>query len=409
MKSSLQPPKTNKDPSLSTEIIDTISEAKPPVKIKKKRNLKKILLIVIPILVILSAAGVAGFFLLNNKPSNNTKTQKTTVKPKPIIKYYSPLTGVEVKDKAATERPVTGVMIENSEFARPQSGLKKSGVVFEAIAEGGITRFLVLYQNETPQLIGPVRSVRMYYLDWAIGFNAGIAHVGGSPNALDELATGQWRDLDQFANADAFWRSTDRYAPHNVYTTLERLDIYSQQKGYLSSNFSGFEREPIAKASQIKTCSTTKTAKTKTTKSTKETDCEEEEASLISTINVNISGYMFNSTYTYDQLTNTYARSQAGEPHLDREEGQITPNVVIAMMMEETTDGYPEGYRGFVTVGSGDAKIFQNGKLVEGHWSKASRESQIIFTDASDKVVPLVRGQTWLVAVPVASGSVTWQ
>src|SRR5690606_9454884 len=90
----------------------------------------------------------------------------TTLEPKPEpIKYYSPLTGELVANESDQTAPVTAVMIENSPDARPQSGLKDAGVVYEAIAEGGITRFLAIYQNKKPELIGPVRSLRMYYVD----------------------------------------------------------------------------------------------------------------------------------------------------------------------------------------------------------------------------------------------------
>ncbi|MCA9340125.1 MAG: DUF3048 domain-containing protein, partial [Candidatus Saccharibacteria bacterium] len=97
---------------------------------------------------------------------------KIIKKPTPQApKFYSPLTGREVKDSAATTQAVTAIMIENSPDARPQSGLKQAGVVYEAIAEGGITRFLAIYQEAKPQLIGPVRSVRMYYIDWSAPYN----------------------------------------------------------------------------------------------------------------------------------------------------------------------------------------------------------------------------------------------
>jgi hypothetical protein len=136
---------------------------------------------------------------------------------KPQQKIYSQLTGKEVSEDDS-KRPVTAIIIENSPDARPQSGLKNSGVVFEAIAEGGITRFLTLYQEDQPQLIGPVRSLRPYYIDWLAAFDPSVAHVGGSLNALQEIRNGSYKDIDQFSHADTYWRARDRYAPHNVYT-----------------------------------------------------------------------------------------------------------------------------------------------------------------------------------------------
>jgi hypothetical protein len=296
-------------------------------------------------------------------------------------KFYSPLTGTLVKNEAATKQAVTAIMIENSPDARPQSGLKQAGVVFEAIAEGGITRFLTLHQQDKPQLIGPVRSLRMYYVDWLAPFNASVAHVGGSAAALAEVRNGSYRDIDQFFNANTYWRAADRYAPHNVYTSFERLDALNQAKGYNESTFTGFSR----------------------------VDGKASDTPNASSVEVTISGPLYNSSYVYDKATNTYSRSQAGAAHLDREDGQITPSVVIAMKVDMTKvleDGYRES---IATTGSGEAIIFQNGTAQTVTWHKADRGTQLSFTDAAGKDVPLVRGQTWISAIPNGSGAVSWQ
>lgn len=330
---------------------------------------------------IVIASTLSAYLILTHKPTATTKktTTKTVEKPAPVaVKYYSPLTGIQVADEAATKQAVTGIMIENSPEARPQSGIKNSGIVFEAIAEAGITRFAVIYQQEKPQLIGPVRSVRLYYVDWLAAFDASIVHVGGSAAALAEVSNGNYRNLDQFYNGNSFWRSTDRYAPHNVYTSFEKLDALNASKGYTSSTFTGFTR----------------------------TDGKASETPNATNINVVISSSLFNSTYTYNKTTNSYDRSQAGAPHLDRESGQISPNVVIAMRVDENT--MEDGHEGITTIGSGNAVIFQNGTAVNAIWNKAGRTSQITFTDAAGVNIPLIRGQTWIAAVPNDGGDVTW-
>ena len=304
-------------------------------------------------------------------------------KPKPVIPptYYSPLTGAAYSDESLTKRPVTGIMIENSPDARPQSGLKNSGVVFEAIAEGGITRFLVLYQAEQPQLIGPVRSLRLYDIDWLAAFNSSIGHVGGSLYALNEIRNGSYRDIDQFFNPNTYWRSNDRNAPHNVYTSFANLDALNTAKGYTSSSFTGFTR----------------------------VDGKKSDIPNATDIDITISSYLYNSNYKYNAEANNYARSQAGEPHTDREDGQITPSVVIALRVDESTvmqDGYRES---ITTIGSGAATIFQNGTATAATWSKSSKTEQIKFRDSDGKDIPLVRGQTWIAAVPNNEGDVTWK
>jgi len=346
------------------------------------RRHKKLTIVFIIIGVLLIAGGTAtALYFINKKPDVTapTKVTKPVVKP-PAIKYYSPLTGNEVASEAATTMAVTAVMIENSPDARPQSGLKDSGVIFEAVAEGGITRFAVLYQQEKPALIGPVRSVRMYYIDWIAAFNASVAHIGGSQAALNEVRNGTYRDIDQFFNAAYYYRATDRYAPHNVYTTFEKLDALNTAKGFTSSTFTGFTRK------------TSVASKTPTATS----------------MSVDISGPTFDSSYAYNATTNTYDRSVGGAPHMDRESGQISPRVVIVMTIPERTV-FEDGYRQQIdAIGSGKAVIFQDGTAQEVTWTKASKQAQIVFTDAEGKDVPLARGQTWLTSVP-EDGGVTWQ
>lgn len=336
--------------------------------------------IIAGVVVLALAGGI--IYALNSKPETVVKTSpKPAVKPVEVKKYYSPLTGIQVADEAATKMATTAIMIENSPDARPQSGLKQAGVVFEAIAEGGITRFLVVYQQEKPQLVGPVRSLRMYYVDWLAPFNASVAHVGGSAAALAEVRNGSYRDIDQFFNPGAYWRASDRYAPHNVYTSFERLDALNQAKGYTESSFTGFSR----------------------------VDGKASDAPNATSINVTISGPLYNSSYSWDSASNTYVRAQGGALHLDREDGQIAPAAVVVLkvnMVKVMEDGYRESV---TTTGSGEAVIFQNGTAQTVTWTKADRASQIKFTDAEGKDVPLVRGQTWITAVPNGTGGVTWQ
>lgn len=332
-------------------------------------------ILVISALLIASAGGVA--YALLSQPQPEPTPVASVSKPKPVVKYYSPLTGREVTDEAATKQAVTAVMIENSPDARPQSGLKEAGIVFEAVAEGGITRFLALYQEDKPTLIGPVRSLRPYYLSWAAGYDASIAHVGGSKEALDEVRNGSYRDIDQFFNANTYWRATDRYAPHNVYTNFEKLDALNQAKGYTSSTFEGFARQDGKTASEVNATS----------------------------VNINLSGALYNTSYSYDGATNTYKRSLAGEPHNDREKGQITPDVVIALKVDQAS-GY---YRNVTTIGSGEVVIFQNGSATTAAWHKASQREPLRITDSNGNPVLLNRGRTWIAAVPNGQGSVSWQ
>ncbi len=333
-------------------------------------------------IIALCIGGLISFIVFSAlQPADTAK--KTTVSSKKkveAIKYYSKMTGNLVANETAISAPVTGIMIENSPDARPQSGLKDSEILFEAIAEAGITRFIALFQQNKPQLIGPVRSVRIYYIDWAAAFNASIAHIGGSDEALAEVRNGNYRDLDQFFNSKSYWRSTDREAPHNVYTSFEKLDALNASSGYLASDFIGFTH----------------------------VDGKPSKTPTATNINVNISSDTFNSSYIYDPTTNKYARSQDGAPHLDREGGQITPSVVIAMYVDESRAGDYKNHEIITTIGTGNATIFQNGEVIEATWRKSSKVDQLVFTDISGTEISFVRGQKWITAVPNSGGSVNY-
>lgn len=332
---------------------------------------KKIVVVTIAVLILTGI--ITGLFLLLHKAPKPAPTVKKTtpVVVKPVT-VASPLSGLQVAP-ALAKRPVTGIMIENSTDARPQSGLQDAGVVFEAVAEGGITRFLALFQDTTPQYIGPVRSVRPYYIDFAQPFQASIVHVGGSPTALARVRDGSYRDLDQFFNAGSFTRVTSRAAPHNVYTSFDELDKLNQSKGYTTSTYTSWVRKAEAKL-------VTPTAKT---------------------IDLAISSYDFNVHYLYDLTTNTYIRSEGGVAHTqlaaagDKTAIQLAPKVVIALVMASGIDSDGQ-HTDYVDTGSGNAYIFQDGGMTPGKWNKADAATQITFTDTAGAPVKLNPGQTWL-------------
>jgi hypothetical protein len=331
-------------------------------------------------IAIVTGVGIGTLVLLimhfADKPVQHVQSKQPArvAAPKPTT-VASPLSGVQVSPDLA-KRPVTGIMIENSPDARPQSGLQDAGVVYEAIAEGGITRFLALFQDSRPQYIGPVRSLRPYYIDFGWPYQAAIAHVGGSPDALTQIRSGSYRDLDQFFNSGTYSRINSRVAPHNVYTDFDRLDQLNQSKGYTSSQFNPWRRKddkPVA----------TPTA---------------------AHIDVQISSQLYFSHYDYDKTTNTYMRSEGGRPHVqltsaaDNAGTQIHPKVVIAMAMSYSVID-SAGHSGYGDTGSGPVKIFQDGSVIDGTWNKVDRSSMFEFKDSAGNIIPLDTGQTWLTAV----------
>jgi len=370
------------DASLNARLQQDLTPSKQPIKKKFKLTLtKKRIIIGILIFVLLTAAAIFYFLHLHKK------TQVPISKPKAVnLLVPSTLSGLPVTP-SINLRPVTAVMVENSTDARPQSGLDQASVVFEAVAEGGITRFMAVYQDSLPAYIGPVRSARPYYVSWALGFDASYAHVGGSAEGLHDIQAWGVKDLDQFYNDSAYQRITSRYAPHNVYTGFPQLTTLEQAKGYTSSKFTGFPRKADA-----------------TTPSPK-----------ASKIDFSISGSDYDAHFDYLPSTNSYSRSQAGAPHMVVDQNgvqkQITPKVVIAMVVslgQGALDASNAYYSDYTTVGSGQAFVFQDGDVTLGTWAKTANSAQISFTDSSGNVLKLNAGKTWITAVSDA-GSVSYK
>lgn len=323
--------------------------------------------------LVLLVAGllVVGGGILFALSGGDFSTIVTPAKATTPERYYSLLTGKEVDEKDS-KRPITGVMIENSPEARPQSGLKEAGVVFESVAEGGITRFLVLYQEGKPKIIGPVRSVRPQFASLIAPFDAGLAHVGGSQIPLKKLRSGRIRDLDQFFNADTYWRATDRFAPHNVYTSTQKLDALNKAKKYTVSTLKPWERTKKAKPVEKPTAKA---------------------------ISIPVSSGLYNVNYTWNKAKNTYTRSQGGEVHKDREKGAITPSVVVVMQVPHDVIRDSNGYSYPDVNTSGKAWVFQNGTVTQVSWKKKDDKSMIAFTNASGEVAKLSPGQTWITII----------
>ncbi|HSX27431.1 MAG TPA: DUF3048 domain-containing protein [Patescibacteria group bacterium] len=349
--------------------------------IRKRSLTKKEWLIFALVLILITAGGVGYWYKFIRKPVPVAQKVNLATKKKPEKPTTEPsrLTGVQV-DPELNKLPITGIMIENSPDARPQSGLKDGGVIFEAVAEGGITRFLTLYEEARPDYVGPIRSARPYFLDWILPFEGSLAHVGGSPDALSQIKALHVRDLDQFANSGSYTRVSTRYAPHNVYTSLSRLLDLENKKGFSTSNFTGFTRKAES------------AAKTPTATS----------------IDLKISGFLYNAHYAYDPSNNDYKRSEGGKPHVDeRSKTQLSPKVVIALVMPKRTasDGIHTIYN---TLGSGAMFVFQDGIVTPGTWHKDDRKAMFSFVGSDGKVLALNPGQTWISIVGEAS-SVTYK
>jgi hypothetical protein len=299
-------------------------------------------------------------------------------------------------------RPL-GVMVENSVDARPQSGLSSADVVFEAVAEGGITRFLAVYYCQDAKIIGPVRSARVYYLDLIGGFGNDplYAHVGGAntpgpANALGQIEDEGWagyNDLNQFSiGFPAFWRDYERLPnvalEHTMYASSERLWEIAADRGLTNKDKKGtawdakyesweFEEEaPLAKRPESQTIK----------------------------FGFWENYHNFDVLWKYDKNNNNYQRFNGGKKHIDNNtKAVITANNVVVLFMEESVaqDGYEKGqHMLYETTGSGRAILFKNGQATKAKWEKEDRYSQVFLTDTNNKSLNFVPGPIWFAVLP---------
>lgn len=327
---------------------------------------------------------------------------------------YSDLTGLPLASEAEKTAQAYCIQTPNgTDGARPQAGLNQAGVVFEAIAEAGITRFAAIYQNPTAAVIGPIRSLRIYYLQWDTPFDCTIVHAGGSDDAIAAVRNGGYKDLTE--NYTYMYRGTYGVRRwNNLFTTSAYLAQVNSDWGLGGSNINGFNRMTPAESLKDRVEKTI-VSKLDITKATdKNTSAFD---GPVKSIHLRFGGLAnFNVNYDYNTATNSYERSyesgsshdvydcpaeNLGEPNPEDvcTLKQISPKVVVAMVVQErkASDNYHED---ITAIGSGKAYIFQNGVAIAGSWAKSSWGEQIKFFDGDGNEVALAPGQTFIEAIP---------
>jgi hypothetical protein len=311
-----------------------------------------------------------------------TPTYRPT--PVPTAAVAAPLTGRPVTAAVAAQRAIA-VMIDDHSAARPQSGFNAASVVWQAPAEGGIPRYMLIFQDTLPTAVGPVRSARQYYIEWAAEWRAMYVHSGGSPQALTTLRAkgqGQWvYNADEFRWGGTYlWRIRERFAPHNVYSDAEHLRKLADRLGADDTPMTAaWAFGPDAPLSERPRGGSIATA------------------------------YLANRIgYTYDRKTNTYPRSVTGAaPQIDAADGKrVAPKNVIVMLVRfgRLNDGHPNKKRlEAANVGTGAAWIATNGRTVKGTWKKASITAPTLFFGPDGKPVTLTVGQTFIQVMPLGT------
>ncbi|MNK45182.1 putative lipoprotein YerB precursor [compost metagenome] len=296
--------------------------------------------------------------------------QPVTVQP---ASYISPLTG-EPLDAPMQNRPLA-VMINNAPAARPQSGLLSADIVYEVLAEGGITRLVAIYQSaENAAKIGPVRSIRPYLIDLGESYHGVLVHAGGSTDAYAILQSLHKEDLDEISNAGAyFWRDKSRKAPHNLYSSGDKLKAGAKKRGYslLDSNVPAYtfrkEDDPAA-------------------------------GEPASKVEIKFLLDSYHVSYIYNAKTKLYERFIGKKAHKDKDSGTplTAENVVILGADHQILDKV--GRLSVDLSSGGKAVLLQRGKVIQGQWVRGKNDVIRFVKDGAE--VPFYPGKTYFSIVP---------
>lgn len=295
------------------------------------------------------------------------------------------LDGVCVATRDAANPRLVAVMIEHSKDAWPLSGIVHASVVYEAPTESNIPRLLAIFPADVPgDAVGPVRSIRPYFLDWFGEYGTGtpLLHVGGSDEALALGTKRRIFDIDEMTRGRFFWRSGERSMPHNTYT---KSDLWQEAIRDL-----GADRNGGAIVEQLFATSSVVCA-----------------ASCATRVRVAFSSPLYVAEWEYDTASGRYLRRQNGDAFRDAAGTQIAANTVMVMRVAgEVIDEI--GRKRITTIGGGSAMIFYDGRAIAGRWRKRGVERPIEWLDAEGSPIPLKPGQRWIEVAP-SDVDVAWE
>lgn len=352
----------------------------PRFNYKSDRGSSRWITISLIALLIASAAfvGFAIYFTQFNGEKLKKLTGINGASVPPAPEFDCPLDGTKVADRAAASHRTVVVQVDNAPAARPQSGLSLADIVYEAMAEGDVTRFSAIFACREADPVGPVRSARLVNLEIVPQYNALLANSGSSQGVTAELAATP--DIPNIAHPtfpDAFWRVGDRIAPHDMMTSTGAVRKVAEGAGF-----------PV-------------TAMLPSTLLFK----DDAPSPSISTIGVPYSS-IADVQYTYDAGSNGWLRNLQGEPHIDALTGkQLAPRNVIIQYVGISESSIEEDVGGnlgliFNLTGSGRVQVFRDGQVYEGTWRRDARNSITSYLDAAGKPIPLNRGLTFIQLVP---------
>ena len=298
---------------------------------------------------------------------------------------FAALDGLPADPSVANRLPLA-VMIGDNAAARPQSGFNAASIVYQAPADGGEDRYMLVFQEKDASDVGPVRSGRPYFVYWAAEYRSGFAHYGGDERTLQKvippIAGSLIYNLDAlFGSRSAFHRIKGRKAPDNAYTSTASLTATAARNGYPATMVTGLPTRLFGDDAPL--------------------------ASRPASGSITIPYGTGSTSYAYDRATNSYLRSVAGRAQIDSMDGKrVVARDVVVLFMRLSIDPQSEvGHHRPVLdqIGSGTAWVFRDGQVIKGTWRKKDQGDLTRFFDSTGAEISLVRGRIFIQVVPTGT------
>lgn len=294
-----------------------------------------------------------------------------------VVEKIKPKKQLKIVDVNSKTRPIA-VMIDNHDDAWPHVGLQDAYLSYEIIVEGGLTRIMAIFKDQNTSLIGPVRSSRHYFLDYAMENDAIYAHYGWSPQASSDIKTYNIDNINGIYD-DAFWRDNRLYAPHNAFTNIESITDFATKSNYRLTT----DQELLLNYSIDEI-------------SLKEYD----DAIPANNISIDYSNY-HNTSYTYDSENKVYKRIMNGIDHVDKKTNKqyTVKNIIVIKVDNYSMDN--SGRQDIDNLGTQDGYYITNGYAIPIKCSKETREKQTLYTDLNGEEIKVNDGNTYIQIQPI--------
>ncbi len=291
------------------------------------------------------------------------------------IEEEEPYTGPKIF--SGDDRPIA-VMIDNETAVTSHAGLNDAYMLYEFIIEGGESRIMAFFKGAMPEKIGPVRSSRHYFLDYALEHDAIYVHFGWSPKAQSDIKTLGINNINGIYDS-FYWREEPKSSYHNAFTSMANILKYAGYKKYRTTS----DAESVVKYNE------------------KDTNLESnQEANEVYIKYSNLQS----TTYTYDEENKIYLRSKRNYEHKDRFTGErfYAKNIIAIYVRDELLpDTEDKGRRDLYNIGSGDGYYITNGEYIPIKWTKTTRSGRTVYTDLEGNEIKVNDGITWVQIVPI--------